>query len=178
MPEPTPFDPEPLIRRLIDGQVDFVVIGGLAATLLGAVLPTYDLDIIYERSRPNLDRLAEVLRSLNVRLRGAEDIPLRVDALLLRNGDAFTFATRSGDFDILATATGAPSYDELARRAVAIPLFGATIKVASLDDLIAMKRTTGRAKDVLKLAELLELRKLVQGDELPSSAADPKKESR
>jgi predicted nucleotidyltransferase len=39
------------------------------------------------------------------------------------------------------------------------------VKVASLDDLIAMKRTTGRAKDVPKLAELLELRKLVQESE-------------
>jgi len=99
----------------------------------------------------------------DVRLRGAEDLPLRVDALFLRNGDAFTFVSRMGDFDIMATATGAPSYDELAKRAVAIPLFGASIKVAGLDDLIAMKRSTGRAKDVPKLAELLELRKLVQG---------------
>jgi hypothetical protein len=96
MPEPTPFDPEPLIRRLIDEQVDFIVIGGLAATLMGAVLPTYDLDNMYERSRPNLDRMAEVLRTVDVRLRGAEDLPLRVDALLLRNGDAFTFTTTSG----------------------------------------------------------------------------------
>jgi hypothetical protein len=56
MPEPTPFDPEPLIRRLIDEQVDFIVIGGLAATLMGAVLPTYDLNVMYERSRLNLAR--------------------------------------------------------------------------------------------------------------------------
>ena len=91
MPAPTPFDPEPLIRGLIAERIDFIVIGGLAATLMGAVLPTYDLDIMYERSRSNLDRLADVLRSFDVRLRGAEDLPLRVDALLLRNGDAFTF---------------------------------------------------------------------------------------
>ena len=70
----------------------------------------------------------------------------------------------------MATATGAPSYDELARRALTVPLFGASIKVASLDDLIAMKRSTGRAKDVPKLAELLELRKLVGDDERPDPA--------
>ena len=85
-----------------------------------------------------MNNLATALQSLDVRLRGAEELNLTVDAILLRNGDAFTFATSLGDFDVTATATGAPMYDELA------------------------KRSTGRAKDVPKLAELLELRKLVQ----------------
>lgn len=157
------YDPLPLIERLIQCGVEFVIIGGVAATLQGAELPTTDLDVMYSRDRQNLANLAAALQSLDVRLRGAEDLKVTVDAILLRNGDAFTFATALGDFDIMATATGAPLYDELAKRATIVKMATYQVKVAGLDDLIAMKRSTGRAKDVLKLAELLELRKLVQG---------------
>jgi len=38
------------------------------------------------------------------------------------------------------------------------------VKVANLDDLIAMKQTTGRNKDITKLAELVTLRRLIQDD--------------
>jgi hypothetical protein len=159
------YDPLPLIERLIQHRVEFVIVGGVAATLQGAELPTTDLDVMYSRDRQNLANLATALQSLAVRLRGAEELNLTVDAILLRNGDAFTFATSLGDFDVMATATGAPMYDELAKRATVFPMATYQVKVASLDDLIAMKRTTGRAKDVPKLAELLELRKLVQESE-------------
>ncbi len=162
-----PFDPQGLIAVLVRLQVDFVVIGGLAATFHGAAIPTVDLDIIYERSRENLERLAKALQELTVRLRQAEDVPFRVDARSLRNGDRFTFTTPLGDFDCLGTASGAPDYAHLRSRAKGMTFGSSSIKIATLDDLIAMKQTTGRAKDVAKLAELLELRKLV-GDQAPT----------
>jgi hypothetical protein len=91
------FDPGAILERLVDGGVDFVVIGGLAATLHGASLLTADLDIMYAREPANLRRLASILSDLHVRLRGAEDLPLHVDAQLLRNGDRFTFTSTLGD---------------------------------------------------------------------------------
>ena len=141
--------------------MDFVVIGGLAAIVHGAEIPTLDVDVIYERSLGNLVRLAAALQSLEVRLRGAEDVPLRVDAILLRNGDLFTFATPFGGFDCMSGADGAPAYAELAEHAWRTTVGPYPVKVASLDDLIAMKRTTGRHKDIPKLDELIQLRKLV-----------------
>jgi hypothetical protein len=156
------FDPGAILERLVDGGVDFVVIGGLAATLHGASLLTADLDIMYAREPANLRRLASVLSALHVRLRGAEELPLHVDAQLLRNGDRFTFTSTLGDLDILATASGAAPYDEIRARAVELWMNDAYILVASLDDLIAMKRATARPKDQNKLAELLELRALMK----------------
>jgi len=156
------FDPFDLLKRLTDAQVDFVVIGGLAATIHGASLPTVDLDIIYERSGPNLDRLAKVLNELRVRLRGAEDLPLHVDARLLHAGDRFTFTSDLGDLDILATADGAAPYAEIKARAATVMLGSHVVLTASLDDLILMKQVTGRVKDRAKLAELLELRELIE----------------
>lgn len=156
------YDPLALLGRLVAGDVDFVVIGGLAATIHGAAIPTQDLDIMYERSPANLERLAAVLAGLSVRLRGAEDLPLRVDAGLLRNGDRFTFTSPLGDLDILATADGAAPYAELKARAVSLDVGPYRVSIASLDDLIAMKRAAGRAKDMPKLAELLELSDLME----------------
>ena len=141
------FDARALLERLLAGNVDFIVIGGVAAALHGGSLVTADLDIMYERSSGNLQRLAEVLRSLNVRLRGAEELPLTVDAALLRNGDRFTFTSQAGDIDCLATADGAAPFPDLKARAVRQPLNAGAILVASLPDLITMKRAVNRPKD-------------------------------
>lgn len=165
MSDRVPFDPQEMIARLVAEEVDFVIIGGVATTLQGAEIPTLDLDIVYERSRENLERLAASLRSINVRLRGAEDVPLRVDAVLLSNGKVWTFSSPIGAIDCLARPAGAPAYEQLKAHADEATIGLYTIKVASLDDLIAMKSTTGRAKDVPKLAELIELRKLIQEEE-------------
>ena len=159
-----PFDPIEIIARLIAADVDFVLIGGLAATLQGAELPTLDIDISYDQSRENLEHLAAALQTMDVRLRGAEDVPIRIDAVFLRNGAIWTFTSPFGDIDCLASPTGAPSYDQLRARADDAVLGPYRVKVANLDDLIAMKRTTSRNKDILKLAELIELRKLISGD--------------
>lgn len=156
------FDPTQLLGLLVDGQVDFVVIGGMAATIHGAELPTLNLDIMYEPSRGNLKRLAKVLQALDVRLRGAEDVRIRVDAAYLRNGDSFTLVTPYGDFDCLGSVDGAGSFAEVKQKAEWHTIGGRSVAFASLDDLIAMKRTTGRRKDIPKLAELEELRKLVE----------------
>jgi hypothetical protein len=157
------FDPGAILERLVGGGVDFVVIGGLAATMHGASLLTADLDIMYAREPANLRRLASVLSKLHVCLRGAEELPLHVDAQLLRNGDRFTFTSTLGDLDILATASGAAPYDEIRARSIELQMGDAHVLVANLDDLIAMKRAIGRPKDQNKLAELLELRELTRG---------------
>ncbi len=161
----SPFAPTELIARLVAAGVDFVLIGGLAATLQGAEAPTLDIDISYDQSRGNLERLAAALQAIGVRLRGAEDVPIRVDAVFLRNGSIWTFASPLGDIDCLANPTGAPPYDQLKARADDADLGPYHVKIANLDDLIAMKQTTGRGKDILKLAELIELRKVIQGEQ-------------
>ena len=52
---------EKAVQALCDARVDFVVIGGLAATLHGSAQVTYDLDICYSRAPSNLRRLVEAL---------------------------------------------------------------------------------------------------------------------
>ena len=148
-----------LFRALTDGKVDFVVIGGAAGQLMGSPVVTYDLDVCYARDDDNLQRLATVLTNLGAVLRGApQGLSFRLDARTLRNGDSFTFVTTSGDLDILGTPAGTQGYDDLVRSANQYEVDGMIVRVASLDDLIRMKRAAGRTKDLIALEHLGALR--------------------
>jgi len=98
--------------------VDYVVIGGIAATFQGSTTVTRDFDVCYSRERANLERLASALRELNARLRGVDvHVPFQLDAASLRNRLNFTFKTNHGDFDCLGDPGGGFDYEVLKRNA-------------------------------------------------------------
>lgn len=148
------FDPALLLERLAVGGVDFVVIGGIAGGAHGSAYATLDLDIAYSREAENLERLAEVLRSLDARLRGAPaDLPFQLDSRSLAAGANFTFATQLGSLDVMSDPAGAPPYERLKAEATTIDVRGHPVRIASLDHLIAMKEAAGRTKDLLMATE-------------------------
>jgi hypothetical protein len=154
------YDPERIIRKLLQHEVRFVLIGGVAAALQGSPLLTADVDISYERTPQNLERLAGALKDMNARLRGVEeDLPFTPDARALKSGSNFTFVTDLGDLDCIGWPDGINSYDELARAAPAMRIGRHEVLVASIDDLIRMKRAAGRPKDVAGAMALEEVKK-------------------
>jgi hypothetical protein len=153
------FDPLEVFETLERHGVRYVVIGGVGARLLGSSTVTRDTDICYERSPENLERLAEALRELGAELRGvSEPVPFLLDARTLAAGDHFTFTSRAGDVDILGTPAGVEGFAELAREAVTLNLGDLTVSVASIDDLIRMKRAAGRPKDLVEVEVLAAVR--------------------
>lgn len=153
------FDPLEVFRTLDRRGVRFIVIGGVGARLLGSPSVTRDTDICYERSPENLERLADALADLEVRLRGVDDeVPFVLDARTLAAGDHFTFTSRAGDVDVLGTPSGVAGFDELDRHAVEFDLGEVTIRVASVDDLIRMKQAAGRPKDLIEVEILSAVR--------------------
>lgn len=167
MSEPV-FDPLLGLRTLADHGVRFVLIGGYAAALRGSPVITGDLDVCYARDDENLARLAEALGSLAARLRGAQpDLPFRLDARTLRAGDHFTFSTSAGPVDILGTPSGTKGFSDLDANATGEVVNGLTIRVASVEDLIRMKRAAGRPKDLIALEWLAAVR-----DETESERGD------
>ncbi len=155
----TDFHPERVIGLLGRHGVRYVLIGGLAAVTHGAPLVTQDIDICYAREHDDLERLAAALHKVHATLRGADpDLPFKPDARTLRAGDAFTLTTDLGWIDLLGTPDGSSGYEDLARTAERFTLFGHQVLVASIDDLIRMKRAAGRPKDLLAVEELGALR--------------------
>jgi predicted nucleotidyltransferase len=150
-----------LLARLADAGVDFVVIGAIAVIAHGHVRTTRDLDITYATEQSNLDSLGRVLVDLDARLRGvAEVVPFVPDGRALRGAEILTLETMQGALDLLATPPGAPPYAELKGRAETIDVEGRSVAIASLDDLVAMKRAAGRPRDVEDIEALEEIRRL------------------
>lgn len=148
------FDPRPILEVLTRHGVDFVVVGGLAGIAHGSAYNTRDVDVAYARARDNLERLAAALEELGATLRGAPaDLPFLLDAHTLREGMDFTFDTRHGSLDVLGEPAGAPPYDNLRAAARDETLWSVTVRIASLDHLIAMKEAAGRPKDLLMASE-------------------------
>jgi len=144
-----------LLRGLASAQVDFVLIGGVAAAAHGSSRVTQDLDIVYSRSAENLNRVVSALGSLKPYLRGAPPgLPFRLDAETLKAGLNFTLTTDLGWIDLLGEITGGGRYDDLAPHAIKVDVFGVTCRVLDLETLIQTKRAAGRPKDFEDLAEL------------------------
>lgn len=151
------FRPTSLLAALAQAEIDFVVVGGVAIVVQALPRFTRDLDISYATDTPNLERLGALLVSLEAKLRGVEeDLPFVPDARTLRRAQMLTLTTREGDLDLLVDPPGSPGYPALRRRADVIELAGAAIRIASIEDLIEMKRAAGRPQDRLDI-EALEL---------------------
>ena len=159
MTDSSAFDPVRVLRHLQEGGVRYVVIGGVAANLLGSPTVTADVDICYARDQSNLEALAGVLGALHARLRGADPgLPFRLDAKTLRAGDSFRFVTDAGDLDVLGTPAGTQGFDDLVRAATRTDVDGFAVLVADIDDLIRMKLAAGRPKDRIEAEVLGALR--------------------
>jgi len=158
MTEAAPFDPAAILQALHDADVEFVVIGGIAGQAHGSPMITRDLDICYQQSRANLERLALVLQNLAAIRRGQPDVTIPLDARALLAGDVFTLTTRFGDLDLLGNPDPGMTFETLESNAVVVEQGGRRILVAGLDDLAVMKRAAGRTKDLLALEHLGALR--------------------
>lgn len=158
---PAPFDPVRMLTALLDGGVEFVLIGGLAGALHGSPAATNDADICPSRVPENLVRLADALVQLDARIRTeSEPDGLAFDrsAEFLGRVDLLNTTTLAGDLDIAFVPAGTRGYDELDERAVVFEFDAQRVRVASLDDVIHSKRMAARPKDLATLPLLEALR--------------------
>lgn len=157
------FDPRELAAALHAGEVDYVIIGGLAVAAHGYVRATKDLDIVPSPEPANLDRLARVLRTLDGELYGIGDFDAAefpfdpLDPGQLAEGGNFVLATRHGRLDLMQWVPGIDAeqaYLPLRRAAIRSELGGVAVFVCSREHLVAMKRAAGRQRDLDDLREL------------------------
>lgn len=161
-----PFDPLGALRTLIAYKVEFVLIGGLSARLHGSPTVTNDLDVCHDTAPANLERVARALKEMGARLRlsdPSEQVDALIDRRLLAATGNLTLSTYFGAFDLLAKPAGTDGYSDLIRSAVTIKLGrGLSIRVASIDDLIRMKRASARPKDLMEIEILTALQDEVE----------------
>ena len=144
-----------LLETLSRHHVAFIVVGGAAAIAHGSARLTQDLDLVYERSIENLDRIVAALADLKPYLRGAPPgLPFLWDRNTLDRGLNFTLVTSLGDIDLLGEIPGGGSYGHLEEGAIELRLFDTPCLCLSLKQLIRAKRAAGRPKDLDALAEL------------------------
>jgi len=150
-------DVESLLRVFRDHGVSFVLVGGTALIVHGAIdRVTYDLDVVPAASEDNLGRLAAALHELEARVITGWD-PVRQELAversaytpeMFRDNPFLHLVTNAGRVDVLLAPTGIPGgYDQLIDKADLATLAGGDVTLASLEDLIAMKRAVDRAKD-------------------------------
>jgi hypothetical protein len=137
------------------------VVGGIAATLLGSAADTFDLDICPAVDPKNLEALGRALVDLDAHLRGVDGpVPFVPDGDSLGRIQLLTLDTSLGPLDVMIRPDSAPRYERLRRRAERKDLGSFSVLVASIDDLIAMKRSAGRTKDLVAVEELEAIRRL------------------
>ena len=155
----------PSLLGVLDGhQVQYIIIGGAAATAHGSARLTLDLDIVYERSKENIERLADALKNSSPYLRGAPPgLPFKFDSATISRGLNFTLDTKHGPLDTLGEVTGGGNYQALLPHTFELQLFGVKCRCLDLSTLIRVKRAAGRPKDFEVIAELEGLRRQQDG---------------
>jgi hypothetical protein len=147
-----------LLEVLEREQVRYVVIGGLAAVTHGVPAYTDDFDICYDRRRDNLPPLVRAIAPLHPMLRTRDGaLPFVWDERTVQNGLNFTLITDLGDLDILGEVSGVGGYDPIASEAEIFELYGYSVRIMSIPQLIASKKAAGRAKDLDHIDALEEV---------------------
>lgn len=157
-----------LLSRLIAADVEFVLIGGVAAAVHGSDQMTRDLDILAVFSPDNMARLLGAVRDLHPHNSARPDLgELRATPEELARYRNLYLATDLGRLDVLGEIPPLSGYPEVAAEAAQTQLFGATCKVIALDHLITIKESVARPKDLLVAAELRAIRDRLRNQPRP-----------
>lgn len=158
-----------LLQSLSDEPVQYVLVGGLAVQLHGFLRATFDIDLVLAMNDENLARFIAVAKRYGL----VPAIPVPIDAL--RNADQIdqwhrekgmlAFALREpqvGGSVVDVLVRPEVPFGKLMANAVAGELFGRRVQIASIDDLLAMKRIANRPKDQL---DIVALEKIKRGED-------------
>jgi hypothetical protein len=155
----TELDPERLLRTLVDHEVEFCVIGAVAAWLQGSPAVTLDLDVMPRRDLDNADRLAAALNQLDARPAHAE-APVELEGADFLGWQTQRFETDAGPLDVVPSAAAIGGFEDVAT--IELKLGDLSIRVITIDEVIASKEELGRPKDTAALPALYAAREALR----------------
>jgi len=147
-----------LLRLLTDHGVEFIIVGGAAATAHGSARLTLDLDVVYKRTKENIGRIVNALRPIQPYLRGAPaGLPFDWSVETIEKGLNFTLTTTLGALDLLGEIVGGGGYEQLRGETISVEIAGVQCLCLGIERLIQVKRAAGRPKDLEVVAELQQI---------------------
>ena len=152
---------EPLFHALNDAGVRYIVVGGLAVVLQGHARLTADVDLIVdldaEQAARTIDALVEIgfQPRVPVNPRDFADQSVRESWIRDRGMQVFSMFDPSNPLRAVDLFVSHPiPFEELWARADQVELSDTTVRVASIPDLIRLKRLAGRPLDESDIAHL------------------------
>jgi hypothetical protein len=160
----TEFNPEKLLRALVEHEVDFYVIGALAAWLQGNPSVTLDVDVMPRRDLDNADRLAAALNDLGACSPGGDE-STELEGADFLGWRHVRFDTEAGPIDIVPHAKAIGGFEDVAT--VELALGDLLVRVLTIDEVIASKEHLGRPKDRAALPALYATRDAIREKHRP-----------
>lgn len=163
-----PFQPDKIFALLAKYRIDFILVGGLAGIAHGYSGGTNDVDIVVPRNAETIGSLIELLQETKAQLRIPEP-PYGLD-FDWSNREFFQFRdtvnclTKYGPCDILFSAAGIGSFEDILPRSEIWELWNREVRVAELEAIIDSKETADRPKDRLALPLYYQLRDTRRAD--------------
>jgi predicted nucleotidyltransferase len=142
-------DFEELLRLLEEHGVDYMIVGGYAVAFHGHPRFTKDIDLFFQRSENNAQRLRQALLAFGFR---EEDLPLEAFTTI---GNILTFGVAPTRVDLVNEIDGV-TYEEARAHVVRGTYGGIQVTFIGFDDLIRNKKATPRAKDKGDVEELTQ----------------------
>ena len=157
---------EEILREFQEQKVKYVVVGGIAVNLLGSLRSTADMDILVEMSNDNLRKIVSILKKGGYRVKqpvdpmGIADEKLRYDWIHNKHMKAFNFYKEDELKEVDIIIESPLSFEEVTKSAIKMKIDNMILSVISIDNLIKMKKNTGRSIDKLDIEELRKIKKL------------------
>jgi hypothetical protein len=159
-------DPTALLKGLNEAGIEFILVGGLAEVAQGVPVTTFDVDIVHRQTEANVKKLLRFLKSIDAYQRRLDDKVIEPNERDLRGKGHVLLTTRFGPLDVLAAIEQGRGFDALLEDTIAIEFQGRTIRVLTLEAIVALKRGSKDPKDQYRLPILEEtLRQMLEEKE-------------
>jgi len=156
MPSNRIADPGTLLKSLNEAGIEFILVGGLAAVVQGVPVTTFDVDIVHRRTEENVTKLLKFLQSIDAYHRRLDDKIIEPNEKDLKGKGHVLLTTHLGPLDLLATIEEGRDFEGLLADTIEVESHGHTIRVLSLETIVALKRGSKDPKDQYRLPILEE----------------------
>ena len=152
-----------LLLRLIKAEVEFVLVGGLAAAIHGSSLTTRDVDVCCRFTTVNLLRIQHALEDQHPVHRMRPDLPIALTPEQCGHLKNLYIKTDLGVLDCLGSVLGVGDFDEVSKHSMEIELPIGKLRILDIDTLIQAKEAMGRPHDIITVQHLKAVRRTQAG---------------